>query len=120
MAEAVGVGAGGMQARKRMQLYTGAADWQHVAEVKRTVSIPVIGSGDAKDAADALARLRASSADGVMIGRGAMSNPWIFMQTAQLRRGEQLFEPTPADKCELLLRYFDMCQIEMHERLALN
>jgi tRNA-dihydrouridine synthase len=103
-----------------MQLYSGAADWGHVAEVKRTVGIPVIGSGDAKDAADALARLRASGADGVMIGRGAMANPWIFMQTAQLRRGEQPFEPTPADKYELLLRYFDMCQVEMPERLALN
>ena len=120
MAESVGVAALALHARTRMQLYTGTADWQHVAEVKRTVSIPVVGSGDAKDAAEALERLRASGADGVMIGRGAMSNPWIFMQTAQLRRGEQLFEPTPADKCELLLRYFDMCQIEMHERLALN
>jgi tRNA-dihydrouridine synthase B len=120
MAESVGVAALALHARTRMQLYTGAADWQHVAEVKRTVAIPVIGSGDAKDAADALERLRASGADGVMIGRGAMSNPWIFMQIAQLRRGEQPFEPTPADKYELLLRYFDMCQIEMHERLALN
>jgi nifR3 family TIM-barrel protein len=120
MAESVGVAALALHARTRMQLYTGTADWQHVAEVKRTVSIPVIGSGDAKDAADALERLRASGADGVMIGRGAMSNPWIFMQTAQLRRGEQPFEPTPADKYELLLRYFDMCQIEMQERLALN
>src|SRR6185295_1174909 len=120
MAESVGVAALALHARTRMQLYTGSADWQHVAEVKRTVSIPVIGSGDAKDAADALERLRASGADGVMIGRGAMSNPWIFMQTAQLRRGEPLFEPTPADKYELLLRYFDMCQIEMPERLALN
>lgn len=120
MAESVGVAALALHARTRMQLYTGLADWGHVAEVKRAVSIPVVGSGDAKDAADALERLRASGADGVMIGRGAMSNPWIFMQTAQLRRGEQLFEPTPADKYELLLRYFDMCQVEMHERLALN
>ncbi|MDQ2998569.1 MAG: tRNA dihydrouridine synthase DusB [Chloroflexota bacterium] len=120
MAESVGVAALALHARTRMQLYTGSADWRHVAEVKRTVGIPVIGSGDAKDAADALERLRASGADGVMIGRGAMANPWIFMQTAQLRRGEQPFEPTPADKYELLLRYFDMCQTEMHERLALN
>jgi tRNA-dihydrouridine synthase B len=120
MAESVGVAALALHARTRMQLYTGAADWQHVAEVKRTVGIPVIGSGDAKDAADALERLRASGADGVMIGRGAMANPWIFMQTAQLRRGEQPFEPTPADKYELLLRYFEMCQVEMQERLALN
>src|SRR5215217_9043979 len=76
MAESVGVAALALHARTRMQLYAGTADWTHVAEVKHTVGIPVIGSGDAKDAADALERLRASGADGVMIGRGAMANPW--------------------------------------------
>jgi tRNA-dihydrouridine synthase len=80
----------------------------------------VIGSGDVKDAADALHRLGASGVDGVMIGRGAMANPWIFLQIAQLRRGEPMFEPTPADKYELLRRYALMCHEEMPERLALN
>ena len=53
-------------------------------------------------------------------GRGAMANPWIFLQVEQLRRGEQPFEPSPADKHDLLLRYLDMCLAEMPERLALN
>ncbi len=120
MAEAVGIAALALHPRTRAQAYTGSANWEHLAEVKRAVGIPVIGSGDVRDAADALRRLDESGADGVMIGRGAMANPWIFMQIAQLRRGEQPFEPSPADKRELLLRYFEMCRFELGDRLALN
>jgi tRNA-dihydrouridine synthase B len=120
VAEDAGVAAIALHPRTREQGYTGQADWSRIAEVKRAVSIPVIGSGDVKDAADALNRLRESGVDGVMIGRGAMANPWIFLQIAQLRGGEPLFEPTPADKHDLLLRYLEMCLAEMPERLALN
>jgi nifR3 family TIM-barrel protein len=120
MAEAVGVAALALHPRTRAQAYSGSAEWSRVAEVKRVVSIPVIGSGDVKDAADALRRLADSGADGVMIGRAAMANPWIFKQIAQLRAGEEPFQPTTADKYELLLRYFGMCLEEMPERLALN
>jgi tRNA-dihydrouridine synthase B len=120
MAESVGVAALALHPRTREQAYSGQADWSRVAAVKRAVGIPVLGSGDARDAADALRRLRDSGADGVMIGRGAMANPWIFMQIAQLRREEQPFEPTPADKRDFLISYFDLCLAEMPERLALN
>jgi nifR3 family TIM-barrel protein len=81
MAESVGVAALALHARTRAQAYTGLANWAHIAEVKRAVRIPVIGNGDARDAADALERLRASA--------------W-------------------------LLRYLELCQAEMGERLALN
>ena len=120
MAESVGVAALALHARTRAQAYAGQANWDHIAEVKRTVGIPVIGNGDVREAPDALERLAASGADGVMIGRGAMSNPWIFQQIAQVRRGEQPFEPGPADKREWLLRYAELCEAEMGERLALN
>lgn len=120
IAEEAGIAALALHPRTREQRYTGEADWSRVAEVKRHVSIPVIGSGDVKNAHDALWRLYESGVDGVMIGRGAMENPWIFLQIAQLRRGEPLFVPTPADKYELLLRYFTMCLEAMPERLALN
>jgi tRNA-dihydrouridine synthase B len=120
LAEDAGVAAIALHPRTREQGYTGSADWSRIAAVKRAVSIPVIGSGDVKSAADALDRLRESGADGVMIGRGAMANPWIFQQIAQLRRGEPVFEPTAADKYELLRRYALMCHEEMPERLALN
>lgn len=120
LAEDCGVAAIALHPRTREQGYKGSADWSRVAAVKRAVSIPVIGSGDVKDAADALVRLRDSGVDGVMIGRGAMENPWIFLQIAQLRRGEAPFQPAPADKLEFLLRYMDLCEQEMPGRLALN
>ncbi|NJK78408.1 MAG: tRNA dihydrouridine synthase DusB [Chloroflexaceae bacterium] len=120
IAEACGMAALALHPRTREQRYTGEADWSRVAEVKQHVSIPVIGSGDVKSAHDALHRLHTSGVDGVMIGRAAMSNPWIFMQIAQLRRGEPIFEPTSADKCELLLTYLEMCLSDMPEHLALN
>ncbi|MBX0328884.1 tRNA dihydrouridine synthase DusB [Oscillochloris sp. ZM17-4] len=120
IAEDAGINALALHPRTKEQAYKGSADWRRVAAVKAAVGIPVIGSGDVTDAADALARLRDSGADGVMIGRGAMENPWIFLQIAQLRRGEPVFEPTPADKLAFLNQYFDMCLAEMPERLALN
>ncbi|WP_298816598.1 tRNA dihydrouridine synthase DusB [Chloroflexus sp.] len=119
-AEAAGVSALALHPRTREQGYKGQADWSRVAEVKRAVSIPVIGSGDVTSASDALIRLRDYGVDGVMIGRGAIANPWIFRQIADLRRGVAPFEPTPADKCNLLLEYMDICAEELPERLALN
>jgi nifR3 family TIM-barrel protein len=120
IAEDAGINALALHPRTKEQAYKGQADWGRVAEVKRQVSIPVIGSGDVASAADALIRLRDSGADGAMIGRGAMENPWIFLQIAQLRGGEPMFEPTPADKLAFLLSYVDLCLSEMPDRLALN
>lgn len=120
MAEQVGIAALALHARTRAQAYSGLANWDHIAEAKQVVRIPVIGNGDAREAGEALEKLRSSGADGVMIGRGAMSNPWIFLQIAQLRRGELPFEPTPADKQAWLLRYLALCQEDIGDRLALN
>lgn len=120
LAEDCGVAALALHPRTREQGYKGSADWSRVAAVKAAVSIPVIGSGDVQDAHDALVRLRDSGADGVMIGRGAMEHPWIFLQIAQIRRGERPFAPGPADKLDFLLRYMAMCEEEMPARLALN
>jgi nifR3 family TIM-barrel protein len=120
LAEDAGIAALALHPRTREQLYKDSADWERVAAVKRAVSIPVIGSGDVKDALQALVRLRDSGADGVMIGRGAMENPWIFLQVAQIRRGESPFQPGPADKLDFLLNYLAMCEEEQGARLALN
>lgn len=120
IAEDTGMDALTLHPRTREQRYTGEADWSRVAAVKETVTIPVVGSGDVTSASDALHRLATFHVDAVMIGRAAISNPWIFLQTAQLRRGEEPFEPTPADKYDLLMRYLNQCLEEMPERLALN
>ncbi len=120
IAEQAGIAALTLHPRTREQRYTGNADWSRIAAVKRAVALPVIGSGDVRDAADALQRLEQSGVDGVMIGRAALSNPWIFRQVAQVRAGEPLFAPTPADKYSLLLRYLTMCLAELPDRIALN
>ncbi len=119
-AEAAGMAALALHPRTREQRYTGQADWSRIAEVKRSVSIPVIGSGDVQSAADALRRMADSDVDGVMIGRAAIANPWIFRQIANLRRGEPPFMPAPMDKRDFLLEHMALCCGEMPERLALN
>ena len=120
IAEDAGVSAIALHPRTKAQGYSGTADWSRIAEAKAAVSIPVIGSGDVKTAEDALRRLKETGVDGVMIGRGAMANPWIFRQVQQLRNGEPLFEPQPADKQWLLLRYLDMLLEVMPEHQAMG
>ncbi len=119
-AEAAGVAALALHPRTREQRYTGEADWSRIAEVKRNVSIPVLGSGDVNDAAGALERMAETGVDGVMIGRAAMSNPWIFLQAQQMRQGEPVFAPSPTDKRDLLRHYLALCLDNMPERIALN
>jgi nifR3 family TIM-barrel protein len=78
MSEAQGVSAITVHGRTWSQGFSGAADWQIIAEVKRTSSIPVIGNGDICTYADAMQRMAQSGCDGVMIGRAALGNPWVF------------------------------------------
>ena len=66
--------------RTRQQLYSGKADWQTLAQVKKSVTIPVIGNGDITTAEEGLRALKLYGVDGVMIGRGALGNPWIFSE----------------------------------------
>lgn len=120
VAEAAGISAIALHPRTKVQGYAGTADWSRIAEVKAAVNIPVIGSGDVKSAEDALQRLHETGVDGIMIGRGAMANPWIFRQIQQLRNGEPVFQPQPADKHWLLLRYLDMLLETMPEHQAMG
>lgn len=79
--------------RRRCDFYAGVADWRIIAELKRALTIPVVGNGDVWYAADALRMQRETGCDAVMIGRPALRNPWIFRQIAELRAGVTPFAP---------------------------
>ena len=117
MAEAVGVAMITVHGRTRMQAYHGQADWERVGQVKRAVSIPVVGSGDVLSIEGAEARLATSGADGIAIGRGALGDPWIFSRLARAWGIEQSFDTSldrvPLDRLALLERYRDLLA-EMH------
>ncbi len=108
--EANGVAAVAMHARTARQMFSGQADWSHIARLKETLSIPVIGNGDVATPEDALRLLGETGCDGVMIGRAATKNPWIFRQIAarmgHATGGTQLSEPTLADRRDLILNHF--------------
>jgi nifR3 family TIM-barrel protein len=89
--------------RRQVDFYGGVADWRIIAAIKAAVSIPVIGNGDVWYAADALRMRRETGCDGVMIGRGALRNPWIFAQLHALLEGSPVPRPSGAD----LLEHFD-------------
>lgn len=89
--------------RRQVDFYGGVADWRIIAAIKAAVSIPVIGNGDVWYAADALRMRRETGCDGVMIGRGALRNPWIFEQIAALIAGA----PPPAPSGDDVLDHYD-------------
>jgi len=92
--------------RTRPQMYSGFADWDAIAQVKRAVSIPVIGNGDVATPQDARKRLDESGVDAVMIGRAACGNPWLFRRARHyLETGVILPEPTAKERVELALRH---------------
>lgn len=124
IAEACGVQLLTVHGRTRVQLYRGLADWDFVAEVARAVSIPVIGSGDVVDAESARARL-ASGVAGLMIGRGALSNPWVFSEIHSELSGNtpQAFMPIEHKALRIMrvLRdYHDLLMEDMPEKGAIG
>ena len=93
--------------RTREQYYSGKADWSVIAAVKSAVDIPVIGNGDVTDAASGLRMMEETGCDFVMVGRGALGNPWIFAELNAAWRGEPLPPPpTKEDKKQMMLRHF--------------
>lgn len=89
--------------RTRAQGYSGDADWNYIAEVKSKASLPIIGNGDIHFAPQAVERLLQSGCDGVMIGRGALKNPYIFRDAMALWRGEPLDQTLRRDFATLFL-----------------
>ena len=109
LAEEAGVDAVAVHGRTREQGYAGAANYEAIGRIKRAVSIPVIGNGDVVDVASAL-RLRAiSGCDGVMLGRGALGNPWIYRELeAALADAPAPPAPTLQERKAALLRHIEL------------
>ena len=111
--EDAGCAALAMHARTRAAGYSGFANWELIARVKQSVRMPVIGNGDVVTFADAHRMMHETGCDAVMIGRGALGNPWIF---ESLRAGRELGPPSPDERRALILRHFD-AHIAFHELL---
>jgi nifR3 family TIM-barrel protein len=108
MAEAEGLAAVALHARTREQGYSGQAQWQWIAAIKRAVRIPVIGNGDIRTPEDAAAMVAETGCDAVMIGRAAPANPWIFRQIAQYTATGTYEKPTVEDRYRMIRAYFQM------------
>ncbi len=120
LAEGCGVEHIALHGRTKEQGYRGLANWDLVKQIKEAVQVPVSGSGDVTTIEGAIARFRETGCDGVLIGRGAMINPWIFRQIEDAINGQEIFQPTLADKRAVLLEYFVMLREDMPETPAIS
>lgn len=112
-----GVDAVALHARTARQMYTGQADWGLIRALKEALDIPVFGNGDVREPADARRMMAETGCDGVLIGRAAVTNPWIFRQAEALRRGEPAREATVEERRDLILGHFRLlaaCEEETH------
>ncbi len=117
MIEDSGASAVAVHGRTRAQMYEGRADWDIIAKVKKAVSIPVIGNGDVTGPLEAKALFDETGCDAIMIGRGALGNPWIFKRVCTyLTTGELIPEPSVSERIDMALRHFDMvCSNKGHK-----
>ena len=120
LAEACGAEHIALHGRTKEQGYRGLANWDLVRQIKEVVRVPVSGSGDVTTIQQAFDRFRETGCDGVLIGRGAMANPWIFRQIDDAIQGREPFQPTLEDKRALLLEYFEMLREDMPQLPAIG
>jgi len=120
MAEQCGVEHIQLHGRTKEQGYKGLANWDWVREIKKAVSIPVSGNGDVTSIENALQRFDETGCDGILIGRGAMQNPWIFRQIQDVLEGRTPYQPTLEEKQTVLLEFFELLREDMPEMPALG
>ena len=118
--EGEGASAVALHARTARQMFSGQADWSRIKELKKALTIPVSGNGDIQTPEDAARLWRETGCDGVMIGRAAIKNPWIFRQIAAVRDGREPAEPSLAERRDLILCHFDLLRASEEEADALH
>jgi len=120
LAEDEGAAMLAVHGRTRVQLYSGHADWDLVAGIRQRLSIPVVGSGDVTSPTVALQRLGSGCADGLMIGRGALDNPWLFAQIADLDAGRPPRIPAPDERVRALVLFREQLAEALPDRAFLG
>jgi tRNA-dihydrouridine synthase B len=106
--EDAGAAAIAVHGRTAAQSYSGSSDWELIGRVAADLRIPVFGSGDCIEPSHMVERLARGSVSGVLVGRGALRNPWIFEQAAAIRGGDAAREIAPAERGRFLLEYIDL------------
>jgi tRNA-dihydrouridine synthase len=113
--EEAGAAAVAVHGRTAAQSYSGFSDWDLIETVAAGVSIPVFGSGDCIEPGHVVDRMRGANVGGVLVGRGALRNPWIFQQAADVAAGRVAHEVSSLERGQFLLDYIEML---MQERLG--
>ena len=113
--EDAGASAVAVHGRTAAQSYSGFSDWDLIARVAEGVTIPVFGSGDCIEPEQIVNRVRGTNIAGVLVGRGALRNPWIFEQAADLAAGREPRQITLQERGQFLLEYLELL---LHERVA--
>lgn len=106
LAQKAGASAVAVHGRTRQQMYSGKVDYQIISDVKNSLDIPVIANGDITDEQTAAIMLEKTNADAIMIGRGALGNPWVFSRiNAYLSECRVLPEPSTIEKMNVMLKH---------------
>ncbi len=108
MAEEAGADVIAVHPRTRSQLFTGKSNWDIIRQVKETVKVPVIGNGDINSPEDALAMLEQTNCNSIMIGRGAIGNPWIFYYVRQVLNNQAVSPLNHLERLPIVLKHLDL------------
>ena len=120
MAEQAGACAITIHGRTRDEFYSGTADWEIIKKLKQEVSIPVIGNGDIKSPQDALKMFEFAGVDGIMIGRAAIGNPWIFMQIQEYLQNGKMIEISNEKRLKIILEHIELQVEELGENTGIK
>lgn len=118
--EEAGVDAITIHGRTREEYYSGKADWDIIKKVKEAVNIPVIGNGDIQSKEDAERMLKETNVDGIMIGRAAIGNPWIFEEIINYLEGKEQRLITKKERLDTIIEHINLAVEEKGEKIAIK